>query len=226
MIRAIITDIEGTLSGVAFTQQVLLPHAVQHLPDFVRTHSQVPEIKRLLADIRAYAGGGLDDTALIQRMVAWMAADQKITPLKALQGLIWEEGYRRGDFQGHIYPDAVACLRQWHAQGISLHIFSSGSVRAQESFLAHSEAGDLRPLFSDNFDTRIGGKTHVAAYKLLAERIGHAPDDILFLCDDGRELDAAANAGLHTTLVQRHGEVDDTGPHPVVTDFYQIRLMP
>ena len=226
MIRAIITDIEGTLSGVSFTREVLLPHAVKHLPEFVRTHRTVPEVKRLLADIRAYAGGSLDDEALMQRMLAWMSADQKITPLKALQGLIWEEGYRRGDFKGHVYPDAVACLRAWHDRGITLHVFSSGSVRAQEDFLAHSEAGDLRPLFSGNFDTRIGGKTHIAAYKLITERIGCAPGEALFLCDDTRELDAAAAAGLRTTLVQRQGAAAADSSHPVVTDFHQIRLEP
>ena len=83
----------------------------------------------------------------------WIDEARKVTALKALQGMIWEAGYRNGDFTGHIYEDAVRNLRAWHEVGIKLYVFSSGSVQAQKLLFGHSDAGDLTPLFSDYFDT-------------------------------------------------------------------------
>ncbi|MGM0677687.1 acireductone synthase [Ectothiorhodospira marina] len=224
MIQAILTDIEGTLSSLSFTREVLFPYAARRLPDFVRENGREPEVKRLLADVRAYAGRSLDDEALIERMLAWMEVDQKITPLKALQGLIWEEGFGRGDFTGHVHADAVDCLRRWHDSGMALYVFSSGSVHTQQMLLGHSQAGDLRPLFTDHFDTRVGGKKQIAAYKTIAERIAIPPGRILFLSDTVDELDAAGSAGLRTTCIRRADDPRDAGGHPCATDFYGVEV--
>ena len=89
----------------------------------------------LLEEAQKVAGGSLEREALIAQLCTWIDEDRKITPLKALQGLIWEDGYRRGDFSGHVYADAVSCLRAWQAHGIALYVFSSGSVHAQRLLL-------------------------------------------------------------------------------------------
>lgn len=39
MIRAIVTDIEGTTSDIRFVHQVLFPYARERLADFVRRHA-------------------------------------------------------------------------------------------------------------------------------------------------------------------------------------------
>ncbi|ANB01493.1 acireductone synthase [Ectothiorhodospira sp. BSL-9] len=224
MTQAILTDIEGTLSSRAFIRDELFPYAARRLPGFVREHSREPGVKRLLADVRAYAGRSLNDEALIERMLAWMEVDQKITPLQALQGLVWEEGFQRGDFAGHVYGDAVECLRGWHDQGFALYVFSSGSVHSQQMLLGHSQAGDLRPLFTEHFDTRMGGKKQIAAYKVIAERIGVPPGQILFLSDTVDELDAAGSAGLRTTCIRRAGDMRDAGGHPLAADFHGVSV--
>jgi enolase-phosphatase E1 len=224
MTRIILTDIEGTTSSLSFVKDVLFPYAREHLPEFVRRHGEDTEVKRLLADARAYAGGDLDDAALIERMIAWIDNDQKITPLKALQGLIWDEGYRRGDFQGHVYEDAVDHLRQWHEQGIRLAVYSSGSVHAQKLLFGHTAYGDLNPLFDAYFDTRVGGKRDTASYKAIAADLGVEPHEVLFLSDLRAELDAAAEAGMKTTALDRTGTGEDFGPHPVARDFGGIAV--
>ncbi|OOG22838.1 acireductone synthase [Thioalkalivibrio denitrificans] len=224
MTRIIITDIEGTTSSLSFVKDVLFPYARAHLPQFVRTHGGDTEVKRLLADARTYAGADLNDEALIERMLAWIDHDQKITPLKALQGLIWDEGYRRGDFQGHVYDDAVIQLRKWHDQGIRLAVYSSGSVHAQQLLFGHTTHGDLNPLFDAYFDTRIGGKRDTASYKAIAAELGAEPGDVLFLSDLRAELDAAAEAGMKTTALDRAGTGEDFGPHPVARDFHEVGL--
>ncbi|ACL73700.1 2,3-diketo-5-methylthio-1-phosphopentane phosphatase [Thioalkalivibrio sulfidiphilus HL-EbGr7] len=219
MTKIILTDIEGTTSSLSFVKDVLFPYAREHLPEFVRGHRDDTEVKRLLADARAYAGGDLDEEALIERMIGWIDNDQKITPLKALQGLIWEDGYARGDFQGHVYEDAVAHLRQWHQQGLRLAVYSSGSVHAQKLLFGHTAFGDLNPLFEAYFDTRIGGKRDTASYKAIAKELGVEPREVLFLSDLRAELDAAAEAGMKTTALDRAGNGEDFGPHPVARDF-------
>ena len=144
MIRAILTDIEGTTSALAFVQDVLFPHARRHLPAFVRAHAAQPEVRQLLHAVSAQSGCAQDDEAVIAQLLAWMDEDSKATPLKALQGMVWEAGYRQGDFTGHVYADAVEVLRAWHARRIRLYVFSSGSIAAQQLLFGHSDFGDLR----------------------------------------------------------------------------------
>jgi len=224
MIRAILTDIEGTTSSLRFVHDVLFPYARAHMADFVRCNAEDPRVVPYLNDVRLLAGEDLDLDGIIAQLIAWIDADEKITPLKALQGRIWEEGYDKGAFTGHVYPDAVRCLERWSGSGLRLYVFSSGSVQAQQLLFAHSDAGDLTPLFSGYYDTRIGNKRDPGAYTAIAADIGLPPQDILFLSDTGAELDAARAAGMHTTWLVRDATPDPAAAHPQFSDFDAIEL--
>ncbi len=219
MIKAILTDIEGTTSSLSFVKDMLFPYAAERLPDFVRAHRDDPQVAQLLEDARAVVDGAGDEDVLIAAMLDWIATDRKITPLKALQGLIWEEGYARGDFRGHIYEDAARRLRDWHRAGLRLYVYSSGSVHAQKLLFGHTDSGDLTPVFSGFFDTRIGGKREPESYRAIASEIGLSPAEIRFLSDIREELDAAHDAGMATTALRREGVTGPFGDHPVVDDF-------
>ncbi len=223
MIKAILTDIEGTTSSLAFVKDVLFPYAAERLPDFVRAHREDPQVAALLEDARAVAGEVEDEEALIAQFLDWIATDRKITPLKALQGLIWEEGYARGDFRGHVYEDAARRLRAWHGAGLRLYVYSSGSVHAQKLLFGHTAYGDLTPILSGFFDTRIGGKREHESYRAIASEIGLSAGEILFLSDIREELDAARDAGMATTALRREGVTGPFGDHPVVADFDGVR---
>jgi enolase-phosphatase E1 len=223
MIKAILTDIEGTTSSLSFVKDVLFPYAAQRLPDFVRAHRDDPQVAQLLADARAVADVAGDEDALIAAMLDWIATDRKITPLKALQGLIWEEGYARGAFRGHIYEDAARRLRDWHGASLRLYVYSSGSVHAQKLLFGHTDYGDLTPVFAGFFDTRIGGKREPESYRAIASEIGLLSSEMLFLSDIREELDAAHDAGMATTALRREGVTGPFGDHPVVDDFDGIR---
>ena len=183
--RAILTDIEGTTSSIAFVSETLFPYARAHLRAYLAAH---PE-----------AGQGVPP----ETYEAWIDADVKEPRLKALQGRIWRAGYEAGELRGHIYPDAAAALRRWHAQGLKLFVFSSGSIEAQQLLFGHSEAGDLRPLFSGWFDLSSGSKLAADSYRGIAEAIGLPPAEILFLSDNPAEISAAATAGFATRLIDR-----------------------
>jgi enolase-phosphatase E1 len=192
--RAILTDIEGTTSSIAFVAETLFPYARDHLPAYVAAHEA--ELAPILADVPG------DPVATL---LAWIDEDRKATSLKEIQGRIWAEGYAAGAFRGHVYADAAAALRRWHAEGIGLYVYSSGSIAAQKLIFGHSDQGDLTPLFSGWFDTTSGAKREAASYARIAEAIGLPPGEILFLSDVTAETDAAESAGLRTCLVSRDG---------------------
>ncbi len=221
MIRAILTDIEGTTSSLSFVKEVLFPYSRARMADFVRAHAAEPTVRIHLDEAGHAAGRPLTDDEAIAQLIAWIDEDRKITPLKALQGLIWEAGYRHGDFLGHVYDDVVRQLRVWKDRGLKLYVFSSGSVLAQKLLFGHTAFGDLLPLFTGHFDTAIGNKRETAAYTAIARQIGLPPAEILFLSDVREELDAARNAGMQTTQVLREGVIP-AAEHPQARSFNEV----
>jgi enolase-phosphatase E1 len=220
-IKAILTDIEGTTSAVSFVFDVLFPFAVKHLPDFVRGHASEPAVAAQLDAVRAESGeGDADVERVVAILLEWIASDRKATPLKALQGMVWEQGYRAGQLKGHVYADAVDALKAWKAAGYELHVYSSGSFQAQKLIFGCSEAGDLTPLFSGYFDTTSGGKREAASYARIAAAIGRPAGEILFLSDVVQELDAAQAAGMATCGLARDG--GELAGHLTVASFAAI----
>ncbi len=222
MTKAIVTDIEGTTSSLSFVKDVLFPYARAHLRAFVDARRDDPTVRRLLDDVRAVAGGDLSDDAVIDQLLRWIDEDKKVTPLKALQGMIWADGYRQGRFRGHVYEDAVRGLERWRKAGLRLYVFSSGSVQAQKLLFAHTDFGDLTPWFSGYFDTNIGNKRETAAYAAIAREIGLPPQEILYLSDIREELDAARQAGFLTIWLVRDQSVEPQAAHRQVADFDAI----
>lgn len=226
----ILTDIEGTTSSISFVKNVLFPYARKALPAFVAAHGQQPEVRRWLDAVAVEIGGACQDSLIVETLQGWIDQDRKHTALKALQGMIWESGYRNGDYKAHFYPEVAAVLHGWHAQGKPLYVYSSGSVPSQKLFFGFSEAGDLTGLVSGWFDTEVGGKRDADSYRHIVQAIGVPAGQIVFLSDVVEELDAARDAGLQTRLVDR---LDDyplprTGEaahgHDRVENFQQITL--
>lgn len=205
-IKAILTDIEGTTSAVSFVFDVLFPYAKAHLPAYVRMHADEEQVAAQVQAVREDSGEpGADVERVIEILLDWIAEDRKATPLKALQGMVWQQGYLAGELKGHVYPDAVEALRRWHAEGFRLYVYSSGSIQAQKLIFGRSEAGDLSSLFSGYFDTTSGPKREEASYRTIASAIGVAAHEILFLSDIVEELDAAQAAGMATCGLVRNG---------------------
>ncbi|MDP4535679.1 acireductone synthase [Alkalimonas collagenimarina] len=221
--RALITDIEGTTSRIAFVTEVLFPYATEHLPDFIRNRQHQAEVALELTAIRQLMKQPeADIEAVITQLHRWIAADEKVTPLKTLQGLVWRLGYQQGHFTGHLYPDAAEQLKQWHEQGVQLYVYSSGSVEAQKLLFRYSDFGDLTPLFSGYFDTRVGAKRDISSYAAILQHLQLPPGQVLFLSDIAAELDAARALGMATCQLIR--EQQTPGDHNIAEDFYQVEI--
>ena len=226
----ILTDIEGTTSSISFVKDVLFPYARRELPRFVQAHGHEPQVRQWLDQVALENGGLCQDAMIVETLQGWIDEDRKHTALKALQGMVWEAGYHGADFTAPVYADAVDALRRWHAAGHALAVYSSGSVPAQKLLFAHTDAGDLTGLFSGWFDTAMGGKREAASYTRIAEALDVAPAGIMFLSDVVAELDAAREAGLRTTLVDRIEDYPEPregtacNGHPRATDFDGVSL--
>jgi enolase-phosphatase E1 len=229
--RWVVLDIEGTLTATSQVHVVLYDYARPRLGPWIDEHPDDPVVAGAVAQVKEL--GGLPATAgtaeAVEVLHRWMAADQKIAPLKTLQGLIWQHGYARGDLITEFFPDVAPALRAWHAAGLRLAVFSSGSVAGQVASFSRTTDGDVTGLFSRHFDTvNAGPKREEASYRAMTAELDADPGDILFLSDVPAELDAAALAGWQTVGLARVGEPfadAEFGAHRTIRSFDEIRVM-
>lgn len=224
MIKAIITDIEGTTTDIHFVHKVLFPYSRERMADFVKSNANEPNVAAVLQEITAGIGSQATQAQVIDQLIQWIDNDVKMGSLKTLQGYIWQKGFEEGAFTGHIYPDAYENLVKWHQAGIKLYIYSSGSIQAQQLLFGYSDFGDLRYLFSDYFDTSIGGKKETSSYANILKSIRLNANEVMFLSDVVAELDAARNNNIKTQLLNRDGVTLNANGHPVCESFVDVRV--
>ncbi|MFJ3673745.1 acireductone synthase [Streptomyces sp. NPDC090106] len=228
-VDAVVLDIEGTTSATGFVVDVLYPYSRSRFGALLSERSGDPDVARAVAQVREELGDPDADAATVEKTLnTWLDEDRKATPLKTLQGVIWSEGFARGDLVSHFYDDVVPRLRAWHTAGTRLYVYSSGSVAAQRAWFTNSPEGDLTPLVSGLYDTENAGpKQDAASYRRIAEAAGIEPSRLLFLSDRPGELDAARAAGWHAVGVRRPGEPyfdQGVGDHAEAGTFDEITV--
>lgn len=233
MTTALLLDIEGTTTPLAFVMEVLFPFARQRMAAFLARAGQEPEVQADLAQLRQeYESDraaatpdlppwkGSDPGAAVPYLQYLMACDRKSTGLKALQGKVWALGYHSGALQSQLFADVPTAFQRWTAAGKALYIFSSGSIQAQQLLFAHTPMGDLTPYLQGYFDTTTGSKREVASYQAIAAAMGHAPAAIVFISDVVAELQAAQAAGFQVYFCHRPGNASgDNQGFPTLTTF-------
>ena len=227
-IRAILLDVEGCTTPIDFVYKVLFPYARSHVQGFLKRHGSSPDVQKDVAELRREhledTRQNLNPPALndiepdsIVSYFHWLTdRDRKSTPLKSLQGKIWEEGYAHGKLCSHMFEDVPAALKRWQEENKKIAIFSSGSILAQRLLFAHTTSGDLTRYLSAHFDTTIGTKTDPVSYRRIANAMQCSPSAIIFISDLVTELNAATCAGLRTLLSERPGN------HPQPSNSFQV----
>jgi len=238
-VRTILLDIEGTTTPIDFVTNTLFPYASQKLEVFLRENAADAEVRALIKDLRAQheldEQNGLkppswrdDSEEERQRSSAaygqWLIArDSKCTPLKVLQGKIWQEGYACGELRGEVYGDVPVAFERWKRQGKKICIYSSGSVLAQKLLFGSVATGDLTPYISAFFDTRMGAKAEAESYKKIAAAISQEPRRVLFCSDAAIEIEASRAAGMKALLCEREGHSNAAGTSAqMIHDFSGI----
>lgn len=225
-------DIEGTTTSISFVYDVLFPYARTHMASYLERMWRTEDTRKIVEIIRSEAasderaGAGLPAVdpgdgeparaSVVAYLLAQMDADRKATGLKALQGRVWEAGYRSGELRGHVFADVPPALARWTAAGHAAWIYSSGSVAAQRLLFAHSVAGDLTPLLSGYFDTTTGPKKEPASYAAIARAVGVPPSEVCFVTDNLDEAHASRDAGMNVRVSVRPGN-PPLEPHDFVT---------
>jgi enolase-phosphatase E1 len=230
-VDVVLLDIEGTTTPIAFVYEVLFPYARVRLDAYLRAHAAEDQLRDQLAALRAEwqddarAGERPPDWAMADipaaaRYLEWlMDRDRKSPPLKRIQGEIWKAGFDRGELRADLFPDVAPAFARWEAGGVSVAIYSSGSVLAQRLVF-----GPLAASIAAFFDTGVGPKKSVDSYRRIARELGRAPAKILFVSDAADELDAAREAGCHTLLAVRPGNRDVQTDHAAIGSFDEILM--
>jgi enolase-phosphatase E1 len=216
-VRAILLDIEGTTTPIAFVHDVLFSYAREHVREFLAANSAAEDIALLREEQAIDVKEGRNPPTELAAYVEWLISlDRKSTGLKSLQGKIWRQGYVEGSLKSQVFADVAPAFARWRERGLRISIFSSGSVLAQQLLFAHTEAGDLTPFIESYFDTTVGKKGEAESYRRIADVMGLEPEEILFVSDVVAELEAASDVGMKTLLSIRPGK------YPSIRSFDEI----
>ena len=185
-VRAVLLDIEGTTTPIAFVHEVLFPFARARLDGWLTAAAGSGDLAAITTQLASEHAedlsrgepvpewrreGPAELRASVEAYSAWlMDRDRKSPGLKRLQGLIWEDGYQAGVLRGEVFPDVPPALRRWRAAGITTAIYSSGSELAQRRLFQSTPEGDLTPLIVGFFDTAVGSKRDPASYRRIADQ--------------------------------------------------------
>ena len=237
-IRVILLDIEGTTTPIDFVYKTLFPFASRKLESFLREHVQDSEIQSLIEGLRSQHAvdersglqpPGWKDEPEEDRLRSsvtygqWLIArDSKCTPLKSLQGKIWQQGFASGELRGEVFPDVPVAFERWRRREKIIGIYSSGSVLAQQLLFRTTASGDLTSFISAFFDTHVGAKTEQESYKKIAASLSIAPQHFLFISDAAREIEAAQSAGMQALLCERDGRASSSPTERVIRSFESI----
>ena len=216
--KVVLLDIEGTTSAIDFVHTTMFDYARNNLEDFLVSSFETKETIEALEvfaqdekqpSLAAFLVGTSSKAEKINRIVNLasqrMKEDSKATGLKALQGMVWRKGFNNGELKGHIYNDVPDAFNRWKKSGITIAIYSSGSILAQKIYFANTIFGNLGTLISNHFDTTSGPKRISSSYENITNILNAKAGDILFLSDVTEELDAAKAAGMATGLLIRPG---------------------
>ncbi|MFM7662593.1 MAG: acireductone synthase [Bacteroidota bacterium] len=223
-VRFVLMDIEGTTTSISFVYEVLFPYFLNNIQRLERVKNikqvrqafdQVKEIVKNEENIELNS-----DQEIINKLLVWSKEDRKVTPLKTVQGVLWQTGYKNGEIVGHVYAEVPSKFMEWKNKGLRMGIFSSGSVAAQKLLFGYTSLGDLNRYLEYYFDTNTGSKQDKSTYTEISRKINFEPHYILFLSDCIPELQAAEKAGFQTIQLTRLG----TEPNWTVTanDFNEI----
>lgn len=210
---AVLVSVEGTASPRAFVREVLQPAAQAGMAALLAQDTR-PEVAAALAEVARLVPG----QAPLVTLRHWMEQDAPMPPLRALQALVWDDLFSAAPPEGAVYPDVPTCLRLWARVGLRLYGFCSGPAEIARVLFGHAPGGTLEDMFAAFFDPKIGNRHEPDTYIRLAIAMNVPTVEVLFLCDDEAELDAAAAAGMRTCQVLR-GAAGGSRRHRVAADF-------
>ncbi|KAL0491764.1 enolase-phosphatase E1 [Acrasis kona] len=250
----VILDIEGTTTPIDFVSLTLFPYARKEVDKYILNNWGEEGTQNYIENLRRQAQRDLkqnefsdapqipeDDQATPEEIRKAAVAnvhfnmdkDRKLTPLKELQGKIWEKAYQDGEIRGYVYDDVVNAFKYWKQKSTKIYIYSSGSKLAQKLLFgntSHDADRDLLPYISAHYDTIYpGSKVEAASYEKISNDIkkvaaGVQDGDILFVTDNILEAEACRKANIQAVLAIRDGNkpLPESHTFEVIHSFDQL----
>ncbi|KAK6342103.1 enolase-phosphatase E1 [Orbilia blumenaviensis] len=189
-VKAVLLDIEGTVSSISFVRDVLFPYTLQALPQVLDEKWDTPEFAPYRNE---FPTEFRDEREKLEAHVRDLTArDVKVAYLKGLQGYLWLTAYRSGNIKAPLYADVIRALPLWTSRGLKVYIYSSGSVLAQKLFFKYTDneaQPDQQGYLSGYFDTvNAGVKWEKGSYEKICEETGILPSEWVFLTDNVRGM--------------------------------------
>ncbi len=220
-INSVILDIEGTTTPIEFVHSFLFDYVKRNVTSFLRNNFDKPEVAACIGKIidipdlppefRPQNRNVASENTLenVSYAIKYLVEkDSKATPLKEIEGLMWEEGYRNGSIRGEVYDDVLEAIKRWRNAKMRIYIYSSGSALSQRLLFSTTVHGDLTIYIDGFFDTAVGKKTDPESYGRISERIGEDKKNLIFISDADREILAARESGMHALLINRNPDPD------------------
>jgi len=217
-IRIVLLDIIGTISPLSFSQRLRKDFSL-HGNDYLSTNRVFKyQVERLRERLRL---GTNEET--VGFVSSELEKKNKEPEYMELCGIVNMDGFEKGRLAPEFYEDVKKRLETWKADKRLFYTLSNISDAAQEKILR--EAG-LELLVDWCCDTmNAGSKESPEAYQYVAQIGRVEPKNMVYLCDNPQELDAAKAAGCPTVQVIREGDLPAKSPYDmVVRSFDQIDL--
>jgi enolase-phosphatase E1 len=186
----------------------LFPFVIKQADAFLQAKWDEEAVKECIQQIKE-DGADLDVAGAVERVKTLTDQQSSNKGLKTLQGLIYKDGYEKGDLKAHVFDDVPGAFEAW-AKNRRVAIYSTGSIDSQKLLFSHTTQGDLSGHISTYFDQTVGPKTEAESYKKIAQETKVEPEEIVFITDDSKEATAAKSGGVPAVLNNREGKP----PHP------------
>jgi enolase-phosphatase E1 len=201
-VKAIISDIEGTITSHSFMKEVLLPYVTANISDYIWDYEF--DLSQYLNSVREEEKNpDLNTEEVIEVLLRYIHEGVKSTTLQALQALVLAQGYAAHKVQATVYDDVLRAFKRWREQRIHIYIYSSLSMQEQRLFFSNTQVGDINSSFNKRFDTEMGDKKLSETYERIAASIGFKSSEILFLTNNVEDAIAASNAGMRVIVLDR-----------------------
>ena len=156
-ITAILLDIEGTTTPIAFVYDVLFPFARARLRSYVHDDRHSEEVDQIASTLKAEHAADVvtgarpplwleasrdERLTTIEAYALWlMDRDRKSPGLKRLQGQIWEIGFQAGELKGEVFPDVAPAIRRCGRLGLTWRFTRRAARWRNGGFLSRRRMG-------------------------------------------------------------------------------------
>ncbi len=224
-IRAVVFDIGGTLMEYRDMPYVWFDYYEQAFAEINKELSlglSEPELARSLEILREYNPG------VNYREIDWppekifgdaTAGWQTDIPLEKIIDAFFGAMHLRS----LIYPESAEVLRGLRERGYVVGTYTN-VVSGMPDSLHKSYFGELLPLFDIYVSSCSCGfrKPNPRGLKIIAEKYGLAPDEMIFVGDEKKDPETARRFGCKSVLINRSGEERRFGQDFTVGDLREI----